>query len=164
MHYEDDRFHPNAAEDDDLEYEYLHGSAQSITPDDETYSSVSTVRKRQKKNFEDLKSIDKGFHRIKRIVKNVALNIEFYSTSTIPGAQVREAITGARYPQYRVGSLNEHLFFKVGYATGELGKETVIAFFVSPEQYERHSHTVISQEIKSKWTDKCMEIRSKNTA
>jgi hypothetical protein len=58
-----------------------------------------------------------------------------------------------------VGSVNEHLFFKVGLATGELGNNGGALFFDSPEQYERHMKTTVSQDIKQKWVQKCAEIR-----
>jgi hypothetical protein len=167
MHYEGDRFHPNA-EDDDLEFEYLNGSAQQIGDNDfdnMSYSTVSTNRKRQRKNWEDTKAMDKGFRTISRMIGYKPTKINFYSTSMTPGLPIRDAVTGARQPEYRVGSLNEHLFFKVGYATCEFGNDDgVVAFYDNPEQYERHNHCTISMDIKKKWTEKCMEIRARNAA
>lgn len=165
MHFEGDRFHPNATEDEDLEYEYLHDSAESIMSDAHSYNTVSTNRKKQRKNWEDMKSIDKGYRQVKRMVNHMPISVEFYTTVMMPGHQIRDAITGSRYSQYKVGSLNEHLFFKVGVATGEFGNEgTVIAFYDSPEQYERHTRSVVSTEAKKRWLDKCMEIRARNAA
>lgn len=168
MHYEGDRFHPNAVDEDDLEFEYLNGSAQQIGHDDldnMSYSTVSTNRNRQKKNWEDTKAMDKGFRTITRMIGYKPTKINFYSTSMTPGLPIRDAITGARQSQYRVGSTNEHLFFKVRYATLEFASDDgVVAFYDNPEQFERHTYCTLSTDIKKKWTEKCMEIRARNAA
>lgn len=164
MHYEDDRFHPNQFADEDDEYEYLHDTAPSVngSPNDNDDSTVDTYRKKQRKLWEDSKQVDKGFHRVKLVRNKKQASIEFYSTNMVPGTMIRDAITGSRYNQFRVGSLNEHQFFKVTHATGEFGKNSIALFYDSPEQFERHTKSTVATDVKSRWADKCIEIRAKN--
>lgn len=128
-------------------------------------SSVSSHRRRQRKNNEEMKKMDKGYHKFKRIINHKPVEIEIYSTNDMPATMIRDAVSGARYNQYRVGTPNEHLFFKVKIATGELGNDSGLVFFDSPEQYERHfkGSSVVSQEDKEKWTNKRAEIMAKNS-
>jgi len=104
--------------------------------------------------------IYKGYHRIIRNVNYKKHEIECYSTSVNIGMMIRDAITGSKYNQYRVGTINEHLFFKVRWSTGELGNTTVSLFFDSPEQFERHMKTTVSQSVKEKWCKRNAEVRN----
>jgi hypothetical protein len=75
------------------------------------------------------------------------------------GSKIRNAVTGQRYP-YLVGSSNEDLFFKVSDASARnKRKDTLILFYDSPEQYENHHFTTISQDIKNRWQEKNMDAR-----
>lgn len=132
--------------------------------DDSDDTSLSANRKRQRKNNEEMKKLDKGYHKLKRTVNYKPVEIDIYTTNDMPGTMIRNAITGSRYSEYRVGTRNEHLFFKVAIATGELGDSGGLVFFDSPEQYERHFKGiyVVPQVIKEKWTNKCAEIRALN--
>jgi hypothetical protein len=150
MDYEDDRFHPTAIDDDD-DFEEFHYYEPSEAYHQSDSSTIDTYRKKQRKNAEDFKNIDKGYHRIKRIINHIPIHIEVYTTVNVPGILIRDAITGARYSQYRVGSSNEYLFFKAMDVTGDFGKEGGLMFFDSPEQYEKHMKTIVSSEIKEKW-------------
>uniref|UniRef100_A0A6C0JK89 Uncharacterized protein n=1 Tax=viral metagenome TaxID=1070528 RepID=A0A6C0JK89_9ZZZZ len=163
MHFEDDRFHPNDFSEEDEEYDYLNITARSIDDlggDDE--STVDTYRKNQRRLYEDSKKVDRGYHRIKLVRDGKPSAIEFYSTNMVPGTMIRDAVTGSKYNQFRVGTLNEHQFFKVTNATGQFGRDSVTMFYDSPEQFERHMKTDVETDIKSRWADKCIEIRSRN--
>ena len=120
--------------------------------------SIDTQDK--KKNLlDDVKNIDKGYTKIYRSyvtesgrIKRV--KIDLYASGGV-GSQIRDAETGEYY-SYKVGSLDEELFFKVSLATGEcnnqLGSNTF--FYNSPEQYMAHlidDDDVISQEIINNW-------------
>jgi len=156
MSYEDDYYtDPTAMDNDDFMPFNPHEDAES------DYSSVSTNRKKQRKYRDELNNIDKGYHKLKRSVNFKRTDIEVYSTGGLPGTMIRDAVTGARYKEYRVGSRNEHLFFKVALATGELGINGGSLFFDSPEQFERHFKNIsfVSQVDKERWTNKCAEIR-----
>ena len=82
--------------------------------------------------------------------------VEFFSTST--NSIIKNAVSGtfqgigAQY--FRSGTKHEDLFFSVIIATGELGQNAPVLFYDSPEQYERHFFTEVSQQIKDKWTEK----------
>jgi hypothetical protein len=170
MQYEDD-FHPTSnALDYDDEVGTLDNDNDSemrmyneqFGPDD-THSETITLdsnKRKYRKMWDDAKKVDNGFHKFKRKVGMKTYEIEVYSTSTTPGRMIRDAISGTRYNQYRVGSCNEYLFFKVKISTGEIGKDGGSLFFDSPEQYERHTKSTISQAIKDNWLKKCIEIRN----
>ena len=132
--------------------------------DESDFSSLSTNRKRQRKNNDEMKKMDKGYHKLKCTINRKPTEIDIYSTNDMPGTKIRDAITGARYNEYGVGTRNEHLFFKVCFASGELGDNGGLVFFDSPEQYEKHFKGIyiVSQSIKNQWTNKCAEVRALN--
>lgn len=78
--------------------------------------------------------------------------VDMYVTRYTPGSRIRHAITGC-YEQALVGKIDEYNFFKVGWNTGEIGKDVMSTtlFFDSPEQFERHTHTVLAPSIKQAW-------------
>lgn len=162
MHYEEDRFHPNNVEDfdevEEYEYNYVGNDAKSETT---RASSINTVHKKAKTMFEDLKKIDKGYHKVNINDGRKKAAIEFYSTVMIPGAPIRDAITGAKFGNFLVGSIDEYQFFKVCYAGIGCNADASILFFVSPEQYEKHMLTTVDVATKSKWVDKSMEVRKR---
>ena len=132
MEYYDNRFHPTETND----FDSANGSA-----------------------IEKLKSHDRGYSFVYRMVerkngtrKNTKIDI--YASGEF-GTNIRDAVTGS-YHSEKVGSYAEHLFFKVGLSTGECrtknGSSTL--FFLSPEQYEKHLLTSVSQETKDDWSEK----------
>ena len=75
------------------------------------------------------------------------------------GTKIRNAVTGQREP-YLVGSSNEDLFFKVSEVTARnKRKDSLTLFYDSPEQYENHHFTYVSQDIKDRWQRKYMDAR-----
>lgn len=111
---------------------------------------------------------DPGFHQAKRARKPRGCHIiEYYETPRMNDSRIRNAITGLRYRddhpkcKYVVGSAQEDIFFKVLISTGEPEiysrdnkKTTVLLFYDSPEQYERHQKMTLSQPLKEKWQEK----------
>ena len=108
--------------------------------------------------LDDPKSYDRGYTKIYRSyvtdsgrIKRV--KIDLYASGGV-GSNIRDAETGEYY-SYKVGSLDEELFFKISLATGEcknkLGSHTF--FYSSPEQYMAHLlvDDDISEEIIDKW-------------
>jgi hypothetical protein len=149
-------------DDDSMEqygYNYVGGDDASVTT---LASTVNSARKRTRKLLEDMKKIDKGYHKLSITVNRVKKSVEVYGSSSVPGAMIRDAITGAKNPSYRIGSSDEYQFFKAKYVGLGCGSEGITLFFDSPEQYERHMHSTVDVAIKSKWVDKCMEIRKRN--
>lgn len=169
MQYEEDDFHPESTNldydegpMDELNNDDIHYYNGQFGQDD-NYSDTITVDSKIKNNrkmLDDSKKLDKGYHKIKRTINHKKVDIEVYSTTNTPGKMIRDAVTGGKYREFRVGSLNEHQFFKVRWGTGEIGKDGTTLFFDSPEQYERHTKTEVSQSIKEKWIQKCAEIRN----
>jgi hypothetical protein len=137
----------------------------SYADDSSDYSSVSTNRKKQLRNRDEMKKIDKGYHKIKFSGRNTSrFEVELYSTTNTPGVLIRDALTGSRYPGYKVGSLNEHLFFKTSLMIGTDNSESHTFFFNSPEEVEKVLRTTIMQIDKEKWTNKCAQIRTLNNS
>jgi hypothetical protein len=112
---------------------------------------------------------DPGFHQVKRMKKPRGhFILEFYETSPMNDTRIRNAVTGILYRddhpkcKYLVGSVQEDVFFKVHVSTGEMElsssrdnkKNTVLLFYDSPEQFERHQKMTVAQSVKEKWQEK----------
>jgi len=90
-------------------------------------------------------------HVLKRVINGKTARITVFETNLTLHSTIRNAITGTIYPGLRVGTRDEHQFFSVVLATGELGQNSVALFFETPEQYERHFYTTVNQTVKSEW-------------
>jgi hypothetical protein len=121
-----------------------------------------TYKKKSQKAYDDFAKLDKHYHIMKRFINNKVVNIGIYETPLMPGSIIRDAIYGSKQ-HYRVGGNDESLYFKVKFSTGEegLGSESRNYFFDSPEQYEKHTGSVVPQESKEAWAKKNMEERIK---
>ncbi len=92
--------------------------------------------------------------------KNKRLTIHNYGSGGT-GSEIRNAVNGFG-TGYTVGSANEDLFFKVIDATGiNYKREPFVLFYDSPEQYERHHHTVVSNKSKERWNKKFLEAKAR---
>jgi hypothetical protein len=143
---------------DEMEFhEELNDLAENITMVDTFSDSETTVSnevsRKQKKMLEEIKKMDKGYHKMNILLNNKKKAIEFYSTSLFPGSKIRGAIGGSYYPGFKVGSREEDLFFKIACSTGDC-KDNNICFFDTPEQFENHMHISIDQSVKEKWYEK----------
>lgn len=117
--------------------------------------SVSSSIRKKYNEMKNLQLLDNGYHRVKRLIDGKIVKIDYYHSSMTTGAPVRNAITGNIYPQYKIGTQAESLFFKVTNATADQGnKQPYNMFFDSPTQYERHFKTTVSQDIKESWQRK----------
>ena len=102
---------------------------------------------------------DKHYFKIKGSKKGVP-SITGFSTTMLPGATIRNGVTGylecdyAGKPIYKVGTLNEDLFFKASISVNGITGEPRILFYDNPEQYERHFKTRLSIETKNRWQKK----------
>uniref|UniRef100_A0A6C0D512 Uncharacterized protein n=1 Tax=viral metagenome TaxID=1070528 RepID=A0A6C0D512_9ZZZZ len=137
--------------------EEMNDSAENITMvdvfSDSDSNTTNEVTKKQKKMLEEIKKMDKGYHKIYRIIDNKKKSIEFYSSPIFPGSKIRGAIGGSYYPGFKVGSKDEDIFFKIAMSTGEC-KDNNICFFDTPEQFEQHMNATVSQSSKDKWYEK----------
>jgi hypothetical protein len=120
--------------------------------------SLDSQDAKNKNLLDDAKSYDKGYTKIYRSYVTDSgrikrTKIDLYASGGV-GSQIRDAETGEYY-SYKVGSLDEELFFKVSMVTGEcknqLGSNTL--FYSSPEQYMAHLmiDDDIPQNIIDKW-------------
>jgi hypothetical protein len=109
--------------------------------------------------LEESKAIDRGYSKIYRYVENnrgdlKRVKIEIYTSGDM-GSNIRDAESGDYY-KYKVGSLDEDLFFKVALATGECKSSngSNILFYTSPNHFMNHLNEEISGEIIGKWQEK----------
>lgn len=109
--------------------------------------------------IQESKNYDRGYNKVFRTLtqKNGKLKrtkIEFY-TSGDTGCNIRDAETG-EYTSYKVGSLNEDLFFKVILATGECKSrnKSSTLFYSSPEAYMSHMHCELDTKLVEYWEEK----------
>lgn len=139
MLYEDDMYHP------------LNQECEPTTP--YNFDNNSKVKKIMTNVYQS----NKGLHLIKRQSKDKKQhNVEVF-VSGDQGSTIRNAISGSYYYGDKVGSKQEDSYFKVSISTGELGKEQVILFYDTPEQYERHMYTLVDPESKQMWLEKQMK-------
>ena len=112
-----------------------------------------------KKIMNNVYQSNKGFHLIKRQSKDKkSHNVEIF-VSGDQGSTIRNAISGSYCHGHRVGSKQEDLYFKVSISTGELGRESVVLFYDTPEQYERHMYVTVEPESKQAWLEKQMNVK-----
>jgi len=100
-------------------------------------------------------------------VKNKRTKVTFFETSLTPNRFIKNAITGAIEAPFRVGTADEDLFFSVVLSTGECGQTPPCLFYDSPEQYERHFFTTVSDETKLRWRSRyanAVHLRNKQSA
>jgi hypothetical protein len=152
---EESKFQDYNDDDDFLEVQ------QRYNNDSDDGSSVSTYKKKQRKLLKQFESTDKGYRNINIYLNNRKKSIDLYATNNCPGTVIKDAATGAKMNQFRVGSLDEQLFFKAKLTMNGISPSSDIYFFDNPEQYERIFHTNLSQQIKDNWANKFMEIKDK---
>jgi len=109
--------------------------------------------------LDDTKKFDKGYNKIRRVFDRVDGNpkrnkVEIYTTGDT-GSNIRDAETGTYYKN-KVGSSDEHLFFKVILATGEcIGKNgSSTLFYLSPNHYMSHMNCNVEPKSIAQWESK----------
>jgi hypothetical protein len=136
-------------------------------PAEYDYDVFSTNSNNQKAALEEAKKIDRGYNKIWRMLPRSdetlkRTKIEFY-TSSGTGFFIRDAETG-KYFNDKVGSADEDLYFKVGFATGECksanGSSTL--FYTSPYKYMTHMHCTLPLHLIKKWQEKRDARMSRN--
>jgi len=148
--------------DEDFQ-EVQYGYTRTRHTDDEDNGHGNSYMKKQRKMLNQLNSVDKDQRIITIDVNGVKEDVEVYATNDYPGTIIKAAIGGSRVHPYKVGSLDEHLFFKVKLAVNGMKANSDVFFFDTPEQFERHLHTVVTLDIKEKWTNKFVETRERNS-
>ncbi len=108
-----------------------------------------------------VKTLNRGYHDIKRQVlsnktkKFETIEIGVYSAG-LHGSPIRNAETGEYY-NYKVGSLDEDLFFKVSCSSGNTEIGPLTLFYDSPMQYAKHQYFFIENEVIKMW-----QLKKKN--
>ncbi len=137
--------------------DYVEDDSVYREPDMESIATKSTMLpeniKLQKKMMDEVKKADKGYSKIYRYSDGKKKTIEIYATDLTPGNRIRGAIGGSYYSNFKVGSKDEDIFYKVALCTAEC-RENGAFFFDNPEQYERHMCTTVSQSDKEIWYEK----------
>lgn len=110
--------------------------------------------------MENIKSSDRGYDIVYRMKENSygkikRTKVDVYTTESSRGSKIRNAESG-HYYNHRVGTLDEHLYFKVAMSTGELKPKNSsnILFYDSPNQYEEHLNGIVSDEVKNAWSER----------
>ena len=144
MYYED---HLDSAVNDESSVEFKLRQKEA----------VNAIR-RLDKNYEKYSIPFNGTWTDGKYYKNII--IESYG-SGLSGNLIRNAVTGARY-NINVGTTDEDILFKVSDSTGRNGrKESLILYYDSPEQFERHHFTTVSTEVKQKWNKRSLEAQQR---
>lgn len=108
------------------------------------FSSTKSDRKRIEK--------DKSEHTVIQRVKGESVPILFFTTKYTPGAIIRHAVSGQTNGSFIVGTLDEHLFFKVSLSVLlSQTSDSKHLYYDSPCEYESHFNTTVNQEVKDKW-------------
>jgi hypothetical protein len=161
--YYDDNFDPAQPNDTGIP-QYEKPQAFNSYDDDNSSTTASVVNKKNA----NLKPTDKNYHKItlyhkiitKKNGKQKPDTVELYDTTLTPGSVIRDAVTGSRMNKCRVGSRDEHFFFKTRLAINGVGLfDNNTFYFDSPEQFERVLFIPVSQEIKEKWHARLIEER-----
>lgn len=110
---------------------------------------------RQKELTDSLKKLDKHYEKYSFPFNKTWTDGQYYKRITIEnygstGTQIRNAVTGARY-NFIVAGHDDDILFKVTDSTGRKGREPLMLYYDSPEQYENHKFTIVKPEIKEKW-------------
>jgi len=159
--YYDDHFDP--AQPNDVAMPTYEKPTMIMDYDDDTSSASSVVNKKN-----NVKPVDKNYHKItlhhkiitKKNGKQKADTVELYDTNLTPGGIIRDAVTGSRMSKMRVGTRDEHFFFKTRLSildTDLFDNNTF--YFDSPEQFERVMFLPVSQEVKENWHARLIEER-----
>jgi hypothetical protein len=170
---------PILPEETVLSFEEKYSADLLAQEEESTVYSVPAMNEKtrfSKKNYTDgyrcvIKPNKKSSHANNRKPEKPPV-LEYFTTKNVIGHPIRNARTGFLYSQYRVGQVNECLFFKIRLCTEESNEAQVfslkqalqksniptydkpdpdVLFYDSPEEYENHFQITLSQETKDQW-------------
>ena len=125
---------------------------------DDRFNSVETndfinSNQNQLNALSRVQSLNRGYHKLMRTVlinnRNKKIELGVYGSGSHE-SQIRNAETGEYY-KYKVGTMDEDLFFKVMISTGEVPSGPLTLFYDSPEHYERHHCVFLDNFTKKHW-------------
>jgi len=147
MLYEDDHFHPTNSNDVQQEKSKFLDKLNNSNNHYVSYYVEIPKNERQR----DASG---------RIKKN--RKIELYGSGDI-GSRIRNAVTG-NTTEHIVGTEDEDEYWSVLETRGINGNQTsLVLFYDSPEQYERHMKVELPQSVKEQWLSRVLEKRNRNT-
>lgn len=135
---------------------------------DNTFDDESSValKLKQKDATYALKKMDKQYEKFTIPFYDTWTDGKYYKRILVEnygsgpaGSFIRNAATGLRY-DIRVGTIDEGILFKVTNSSGfNKRKEPLILYYDSPEEYEKHYFTHVSDDVKEKWLEKCYSLK-----
>lgn len=139
----------------ETEYYYQDGF-YAPSCDDETNTLQTDASSKSGKNSKEKQKRDyTHVFQVKSKLTSMPIKIRAFETLQIIGAPIRNAITG--FPcrnddnkLCRYGSADEYNYFKTR-DISNLKKPGLVFFYDSPEQYERHFHRTLPENVVSQW-------------
>jgi hypothetical protein len=134
-----------------MEYDDRYAPLESNDYDDSNHNQQGALK--------NVKSLNRGYHKImiNTVINNKKKKIELgvYGSGSHE-SPIRNAETGEYY-KYKVGTMDEDLFFKVMISTGEVPSGPLTLFYDSPEHYERHQYLELDNYTKKRWEEKKLD-------
>lgn len=140
-------------EDANIEYD----EDMSVTVDDLSTMDSDIIEERR--ILKAYKKADSGYYSFKIKKGDDLAKVEVYAI--LNNGRIRHAITGLNTP-YSSGSKYADLFFSVVDSSSSSRKDNESRrklYYNNPEEYERHFHTTISNDIKEQWLEKNRKFR-----
>jgi hypothetical protein len=123
---------------------------------DDTVNLLKPTDLNQQNALKKVQNLNRGYHKLTINIlvnnKNKKVELGVYGSGS-HDSPIRNAETGEYY-KYKVGSMDEDLFFKFIIATGELSSGPLTLFYDSPEHCERHQEILLNNLTKRKWEAK----------
>jgi hypothetical protein len=130
----------------------------SVTVDD--LSTMDSEIIEERRILKAYKKADSGYYSFKVMKGEDQVKVEVYAI--LNNGKIRHAITGLTTP-YSSRSRYADLFFSVVdsscAAPRKDNENRRKLYYHNPEEYERHFHTTVSQDIKEKWAAKNRKMR-----
>jgi hypothetical protein len=129
-----------------MEYDDRYNSLEANDFDDNNNNKQLNALSR-------VQCLNRGYHKLTRSVlvnnRNKKVELGVYGSGSHE-SQIRNAETGEYY-KYKVGTMDEDLFFKSMISTGEVPSGPLTLFYDTPEQCERHQGFFLDILIKKRW-------------
>jgi len=134
-------------------------------PDDECAPVVDDKKSNARKTLTEMKKENNSNFcqvqlRFKKKLNDRYLStadISYYKTRSQSGCPIIHAISGDVLPGV-VGSFAEDRYFKIKVTAYDEARNGTL-FYLTPEEYEKHQHTTVSEETRNKWVSKQQQNR-----
>ena len=130
---------------------------------DNDFENDSNNLKKQHLTNSAFQKLNNNYEKYSIPFNKIWIDGKFYKRITIKnygsgcqGTRIINAVTGSKY-NIKVGSAEENIFFKVTDSSGINGRnEPLMLYYDSPEQYENHYFTNVSQDTKQQWIQRSL--------